>query len=88
MNTLHLCHWQNQKHFKNHLKLVGKLDSVVIYGFVCSDDKTWIAENMGCLGHKWYLVNNRPNPNINGHEISYQQWLTLIIKYKNTLTWK
>ena len=67
---------------------MGQLDSIVIYGSVKPNDKTWITQNRGNLGHNYYLVNDLSSPNINKHEINHAQWLTLIIEHKNTLTWK
>ncbi|VAW43861.1 hypothetical protein MNBD_GAMMA02-328 [hydrothermal vent metagenome] len=88
MNTLHLCHWQDRRHFKSHLDLIGKQDSIVIYGNIESSDKHWLTQNLHDSEHTWHLVNNQPNPNISRHEINNDQWLTLIIEHKNTLAWK
>jgi hypothetical protein len=88
MNTLHLCHWQDRKHFTKQSQLLGEHDSLVIYGTLTTSDKSWIQHNMSLSSHPWYLVNNQMQPNIRNHEINNDQWLTLIIEHKNTLTWQ
>ena len=89
MNTLHLCHWQNRQHFNEHLSLMSKLDTLVIYGSIGTEDISWIRQNSLLQNHAWHLVKDQQRPQ-NSHypEISNKQWLTMIIKHKNTLAWK
>lgn len=92
MNTLHLCHWQNINHFRNHLNWVSKNDSVLFFGDLSDLERQEIVMTMKEMGINWYLVKGCNDPNIPNtgveHEINHEQWLELVIKHNNTYAWK
>jgi len=88
MKTLHLCHWSGRKHFQERLFMLGEQDSLTVYGKINSNDKKWLHDNLVDLEQPWFLVVPNMKPDSGQIEIDTDQWLALIIKHKNTLTWK
>jgi hypothetical protein len=92
MNTLHLCHWQNLNHFKEHLTLISANDCLVIFGHLSTQEKEQIHQVMQDYVIDWHLVKADNHPNINdptmSHEITHDEWLKLVLQHNNSYAWK
>ncbi len=88
MNTLHMYHWHDEKKLLTNLGLLTQGDSLVIYGTLSDDDLLSLNHHLTGLKNTWYIVNHHKRPHISHQFINESQWLELIIKHKNTLSWK
>lgn len=88
MNTLHLYHWLDIQTLSTYLPIIGKGDSLVIYGELDQQTIDKIAACLTDVTTQWHLVFADDRPNMNTHQINNAEWLRLIISHKNTLSWK
>lgn len=88
MNTLHMYHWRDEATLLACLSLLGEGDSLVIYGAIEANDLLNMDKQLSKLTTTSYVVNDDNHPHINTNQINHSEWLQLITKHKNTLTWK
>jgi|GEM_PF-3391185 len=92
MSTLHQCHWdthcQNPDYWQPFINLLSEQDTLLIYGPIKIDDQRYLQQITETNGNKLYWLNTASKNNQLLSEISYNQWLHLIIQHKNSYTWK
>lgn len=88
MSTLHQYKWQNQQHMQQHHGLLGKSDALVIYGELSEQDQQFIQQLEMQSPATFYWLDEIGKSLHLLTEINYNEWLNLIIRHRNSYTWK